>query len=69
MHAEAGSLTLTSNTFTNNDTYAVYLNLGSGLTFTHSGNTSSGNAGNGFYMNGSLPTDQTWSTNGDLPFI
>ena len=64
----AGSLDLTGNTFTDNATMAVKVDLSIGLTFTHSGNTASGSGFGGFGISGIMINNQTW-TGGDLPYI
>jgi hypothetical protein len=65
--ASSPNLTLTNNTFYSNNEEAD-LNLASGVTFTHSGNSASGTGKYGFAMDGALASDQTWS-GGDLPYI
>jgi hypothetical protein len=64
----SGTLTLTGNTFSNNPSWLATVDLGSGLTFTHSGNSSSGNERHGFYISGTIGISETL-TAGDLPYI
>jgi hypothetical protein len=71
------NLTITLSTFLNNTTAAGFIALQNGPTFTHSGNSASGNGpsggvsgeGNGFVMQGNLAvTSSTWSQD-TIPYI
>ncbi|MFA6493799.1 MAG: hypothetical protein WCT49_01995, partial [Candidatus Paceibacterota bacterium] len=66
----SGTVSITGSTFSNNATAAGIFYFGSGLSFTHSGNTNSesGYGKRGFIMTGSTGASTTWTADG-LPYI
>ncbi|HEY0221090.1 MAG TPA: hypothetical protein VGC58_02595 [Candidatus Paceibacterota bacterium] len=48
--------------------YPVHVDTSSGLLFTHSGNTITGNSPRGYVMTGPLGSDQTWSSD-TIPYV
>ena len=64
----AGNISIIDSTFYDNSSGAGFLNLGTGMTITQTGNTSTSGVGRGFYASGSITTSQTWSGDG-LPYI
>jgi hypothetical protein len=74
--ADTGTLTLTSNTFTHNNTYLpsfyrygpIYVNFTNGLSFVHSGNTSVGDGLDGIITENSIGSNTTWTTD-SIPYI
>lgn len=66
VYVTSGALTLTNNTFSNNSFYPAHISAS--VLFAHSGNTASGTGKRGFRIEGTMNTDQTW-TSGDLPYI
>ncbi len=62
----AGKTTIATSTFTNNTTGAGYFFLNSGLVLSSTANTATGNGRNGFTVENTLGTSQTWK--GDIPY-
>lgn len=62
-----GSTTLINNTFIDNADAAGYIDLSSGKAFSSSGNTASGGGKRGFFITGSMSSNQTWTV--DVPYI
>jgi hypothetical protein len=65
--SHAGTLALNDSSFADNSSGAALLDFSDGLTFTHSGNTSTSGAKRGFLVTGNIATSQTWTADG-MPY-
>jgi len=65
----AQNLNITDNDFYDHSGSPIFIGLGSGLTFSHSGNTSTGNGPKGILIDGSLGVSQEWDGENGLVYL
>ena len=64
----AGTLSVTGNSFSDNQNGVAYLEFSSGLIFSNANNTANGSGVRGFIVRGNMNSDQTW-TKDNLPYV